>query len=132
LGFCFAPQYALTQGNVCSNLRGRADEPLFDHEYVHVMQNRFFGPFFPLTYLGWMIVLLAPAALYGLAVGRPGSTILSWCYCNNPWEEWAYRVGGGRDPALVWPIRRTLVGAGIFFSLVFGFAGWTILRVWMS
>jgi hypothetical protein len=130
-GFCFAPHFALTQGNVCSNLRGRVETDLFDHEYVHVLQNRIFGPIFPLTYVGWMILFLIPAAIYGLVVGRLGSTIMSWCYFNNPWEEWAYRIGGGRYPELVWPIHRTLVWGVIFFAAVFGGLGWIIAQVWI-
>lgn len=119
-GVCTNRRYAIALGNVCGNLRGRGEGPLFRHESIHVLQNRIFGPFYLFSYLFWMAALLVPALGWGLAVGRPGEVIYAWCYANNPWEEWAYRHGGGRPDHLVWPIRRLVVVA-VFVSVLAAF-----------
>lgn len=108
-GVCTSRIYAITLGNVCGNFQGRGDGPLFAHEATHVLQNRIFGPIYLFTYLFWMAVMLAPAFLWGARVRRPGEVIYAWCYANNPWEEWAYRIGGSRPGHLVWPTRRILI-----------------------
>ncbi len=92
--------FAFTQGSVMSNLNEAPDQPLWRHERLHVFQNRVFGPFFTLTYLGWMAIMLVPAAIVGWA--KPltvngttlgaGYRIEAWCYYSNPWETWAYRL----------------------------------------
>jgi len=110
-GVCFSPAYAFALGNVCGNLRGRGDGPLMRHELVHVFQNRVFGPVYPFTYVLWATLLLVPAVIWGVFVGRPKDVIYSWCYANNPWEEWAYRHGGSRPAGLVWPTRRIVAVA---------------------
>jgi hypothetical protein len=67
--------------------------PLYIHERTHVWQNRLFGPFFSLTYLGWMALMLIPGAIAGLATKEGlGEGIEKWCYFNNPWEVWPYEV----------------------------------------
>ncbi|MEO1623778.1 MAG: toxin TcdB middle/N-terminal domain-containing protein, partial [Bacteroidota bacterium] len=82
--------YALTQGNVVSNLQGRHGG-LLDHETLHITQNRIFGPIFQTTYVGWMIggffvaLVIAPFTDQGL-----GKDIYDISYVNNPWEAWAY------------------------------------------
>jgi hypothetical protein len=92
-GFGFGT-YAFTQGNVTSNLNGRHGD-LLDHETLHVWQNRLFGPIFTLTYVAWMVV----GAIVGI-VASPftdqsiGDDIRDVAYLDNPWESWAYDVGG--------------------------------------
>jgi hypothetical protein len=99
-GMRFKGTFALTQGPVMSNLTtapaaaGAKKDTLYYHERTHVWQNRIFGPFFTLTYLGWMAFWLVPA-LIAAAITRDGEAIEAWCYYNNPWETWAYLVGAG-------------------------------------
>jgi hypothetical protein len=112
--------FAITVGNVCSNLHGQAENSLFRHERIHVLQNRLFGPLFLYSYVGWMAVLFVPAIVWGVVVRRPFAVVFSWCYLNNPWEEWAYRYGGSRDPDLLWPLKRIIVITLVF---VLGIAG---------
>jgi hypothetical protein len=116
-GVCTNRQYAIALGNVCGNLQGRGDGPLFRHESIHVLQNRIFGPFYLFSYLFWMAALLVPALVWGLVFGRPGEVIYAWCYANNPWEEWAYRYGGSRSDHLIWPIRRIIV-VSVFIAIL--------------
>ena len=94
--------YALAMGNVISGAAGSVD---FDdekgsayrrqfirrHEALHVWQNRWFGPFYQIIYVGW----LALGAVVGLLVGLVRrtdlrSTIETFAYFNNPFEVWAY------------------------------------------
>ena len=118
--------FAITIGNVCSNLHGQADGGLFRHERIHVLQNRLFGPLFLYSYLGWMAAFFVPAFVWGVIVRRPTTVPFSWCYLNNPWEEWAYRYGGSRDPNLVWPLERIIAVATVFVLGIVGAIMWFI------
>jgi hypothetical protein len=129
-GFCVKAGFAFTQGAVMSNLRAGAGD-LVDHEFLHVIQNRFFGPLFTLTYVGWMAVMLLPALVVGLFKGSPGQTVEGWCYANNPWEAWAYAVGGGRDPKQVWGAAVMAVVTVIFFLGAVAAAVWVVKQVWL-
>ena len=100
-GFRARAGYAITLGAVMSNVPANSGR-LLDHERVHVLQNRLFGPFYALTYVGWMAVLFLPALIVGGIRRTPWRTVEGWCYLNNPWEAWAFRVGGWRDPRRVW------------------------------
>jgi len=92
-GMAFKPDYALTQGAVMSNLTDGFGVPLFHHERTHVWQNRIFGPLFPLSYLGWLILFGLIGGLVGLATGAGfGGGAEKWGYFNNPWEVWSYAV----------------------------------------
>jgi hypothetical protein len=92
-GFAFKPGFALTQGSVMSSLDTAPGYPLYFHERTHVWQNRGFGPFFTLTYLGWMALMLIPGAIAGLVTGQGlGQGIEKWSYFNNPWEVWPYEI----------------------------------------
>jgi len=113
-----ARDYAITLGNVCGNFQGRGEGPLLKHEETHVFQNRLFGPIYLFSYLFWMAAMLIPALVWGLIVGRLGQVIYAWSYANNPWEEWAYRNGGGRPSEIVWPTRRIVVVS--FLSAIVG------------
>jgi len=96
-GFRFKSGFAVTIGSVMSNMGDH--EPgseLFAHELTHVWQNRIFGPFYPLTYLGWMVIFAIPGMIAGLVCGVGAFFgAEQWAYFNNPWEAWAYRVGAG-------------------------------------
>lgn len=128
-GFAFRPDYAVTLGSVCGNLRGPSGD-LLAHEYMHVLQNRWFGPLYTLTYAGWMVVFLIPASVWGLTQGAVGRVVKAWCYDNNPWEWWAYRHGGGRDPALVWSERVFRAVALSFFLGVLTLSAWVVATAW--
>ena len=94
--------FAFTQGSVMSNLKEQPGQALWRHERLHVFQNRAFGPFFTLTYLGWMAVMLIPAVVAGILRKQKvfeggktveygvGNRVEAWCYYSNPWETWAY------------------------------------------
>jgi hypothetical protein len=114
-----------------SNLPAHADS-LLPHELLHVRQNRLFGPFYTLTYLAWMVVMLLPAAVVGLLRDRVVQTVEDWCYLNNPWENWAYTRGGWRDPCRVWNAATTAITNAMFFCGAAGAALWVVWRVWLS
>ncbi len=129
-GFCIKPGYAITLGSVMSNLPAHADG-LLPHELLHVLQNRLFGPFYTLTYLAWMAVMLLPALPAGLLNGRVVQTVEDWCYTNNPWENWAYTRGGWRDPNRVWSATISALAAVVFFFGAAGAALWVVWRGWL-
>ncbi len=105
-GFGFGT-FAFTQGNVTSNLNGRRGD-LVDHETLHIWTSRIFGPIFQITYIAWMVV----GAVIGFLIGIPlaiagvqglGTSIEDVAYRDNPWETWAYEVGGsGNGGVLAW------------------------------
>src|SRR5262245_14462460 len=80
-----------------------------DHEDVHVWQGRWFGPFYPLLYGGWMLLGGALGAVRW-AAGRRGQAIgkvREPCgYYLTPAEWWAY----SRDAS--WPPRGKVAGLG--------------------
>ncbi len=129
-GFRVKAGYAVTLGAVMSNLPAHSGD-LIRHERVHVLQNRLFGPFYTLTYIGWMAVMLLPALLVGLAKGAPGRTVEDWCYVNNPWEAWAYTRGGWLDPARVWGRAAFRAVAAAFFAAALGGFGWVVWLGWL-
>jgi hypothetical protein len=129
-GFCVKAGYAITLGTVMSNLPAHADS-LLPHELLHVLQNRLFGPFYTLTYLAWMAVMLLPAVAAGLLKGRVVQTVEDWCYTNNPWENWAYSRGGWRDPSRVWGRATTVIATALFFLGAAGATLWVVWQVWL-
>jgi hypothetical protein len=123
-GFVPRRGFAITVGNVVSGAGDTSDprrrQLVSDHEDVHVWQARWFGPFYPLLYGGWM----AGGGAVGVivwAVGRrraPLAKVVESCaYYLNPFEWWAYsrddhwppsgkvRDLGWRKP-IVRPLRR--------------------------
>jgi hypothetical protein len=89
--------FATTLGNVVSGAgdlsKPRRAKLVTDHEDVHVWQARWFGPAYPVLYVGWA----AGGALAGSAVWavarrdeRLGKVIESCAYYLNPFEWWAY------------------------------------------
>lgn len=99
-GFTPRPRFAFTAGNVVTGAGDPADPRrrrlVERHEDLHVWQGRWFGPLYPLLYVGWM----AGGAAIGTAVWlrrRDGSwfrTVERHAYYLNPFERWAYAAGG--------------------------------------
>ncbi|MHC4954375.1 MAG: hypothetical protein ACYTGZ_10830 [Planctomycetota bacterium] len=90
-GFRLQSGYAFTQGALMSGMGNRGPSAsLWKHENLHVWQNRCFGPFFTLIYLGWIIVFFVIGFIVGCFKGRPFTCGYWWSYMNNPYEVWAY------------------------------------------
>ena len=92
--------FAFTQGNVISNLNENSSADLIKHETLHVWQSRLFGPIFQSTYVAW----LAAGTVVGIACWPfmdidIGQAIMDVAYYDNPWEYWAYQVGGSTEGA---------------------------------
>ena len=97
-GFVPRKGFVITVGNVISGA-GDVEVPrraqlITDHEDVHVWQARWFGPLFPVLYVGWMIVGGAAGGLVWLdrrRRGDPFTKMVEPCaYYLNPFEWWAY------------------------------------------
>ena len=98
--------FAFTAGNVITGAGDPTSERrrqlVERHEGLHVWQQRFFGPFFPLLYGGWM----AGGAVTGaIAWSRTRAEPLfhvveRHAYYYNPFERWAYVADEN------WPPRR--------------------------
>ncbi len=118
-GFALNGDFAFTQGAVMSNLSEDSSQNLWHHENLHVWQNRIFGPLFTITYVGWMVLLFIPSLIVA-AVTRSslGKTIMALCYYNNPWEVWAYKVGGWRNPFMAWSDPVVIVASILFYGAV--------------
>jgi hypothetical protein len=112
-GFRLRKGFAVTLGNVVNGAgdvsRARRAKLVTDHEDVHVWQARWFGPLYPLLYVGWS----ALGALVGLStwVARRrrqplGKVVEAWSYYLNPFEWWAYSRDG------VWPPAQMLAHVG--------------------
>jgi len=137
-GFRFMPDYAVTQGSVMSNMGGNGpDSSLFRHESIHVLQNRIFGPFFTLTYLGWMAVLALPALIAGLIMREVGvfKSMMWWCYYDCPWEVWAYGVanpGSRQDPrgVLCWSLPLAVIMTVVILAPTMGLSALLVAHVW--
>lgn len=120
-GFALKRSFATTQGNVVSNARLGRDAPITDrhtliehHEGLHVWQQRWFGPLFPLTY----IIVGLVGGIIGLVFGiasrerrrrgvRVGRLVETAAYYDNPFEVWAYRnddrwESNSAEPVLKW------------------------------
>ena len=134
-GFRFKGGFAVTQGSVQSNMGSSGPgTPLFLHESIHVFQNRIFGPFFILSYLGWMAIWLVPAVAVACVSRRFGvsDAVMYWCYYNNPWEVWAYSSANPTARAhpnslLCWS-RPVAIAAAIAFFLLFAWVALAIIK----
>ncbi|MCC6802642.1 MAG: hypothetical protein IT319_07140 [Anaerolineae bacterium] len=123
-GFRIKGTFAFTQGAVMSNLTRDSADDLWHHENTHVWQNRGFGPLFTLTYVGWMVILFIPSLIVaGITRSNLGDTIMALCYYDNPWEVWAYKIGGWRNPFMAWSDPVVIVASVIFYGAVFVIIG---------
>ena len=114
-GFRLRRGFVVTVGNAVHNAGEHAvSSPgrrrvVTDHEDVHVWQSRWFGPFFPLLYGGWLVIGGAVGAIVWALRGRRDrcSRVVETCaYYLNPFEWWAYSRGG------VWPPSAKVAGLG--------------------
>lgn len=105
-GLALKPGFAFTMGNVISGA-GEVERPrrarlVTDHEAVHVWQARWFGPFYPLLYGGWVAVASLVGVVTWLRRGRrePVGPLVEACsYYMNPFEWWAYSRDGFWPPS---------------------------------
>jgi hypothetical protein len=110
-GFRLKKDFAFTQGAVMSDMGGwTPGSDLFDHESIHVWQNRLLGPFFWFSYAAWMLLALIPSLIAGIIGKNVSDAVQWWTYFNNPWEVMAYKVanpsgrtGWGMARWLCWP-----------------------------
>ncbi len=136
-GFRLVGNYAFTQGSVISNtgVATPDEQKLYKHELPHVWQARLFGPFFPITYALWAVVFFFPGIIVAAARSKSiGAGIFTYSYLNNPWEFWAYKVGGNRnagaEPSMLWQ-GKTQAGWTIgFFAAVAAVSGLVVWAVW--
>jgi hypothetical protein len=114
-GFRVRRGFVITIGNAVHNAGQQAAEVprrrrvVTDHEDVHVWQSRWFGPFFPLLYGGWLVLGAGAGAVVWAVRGRaePFARVVETCaYYLNPFEWWAYSRGG------VWPPSAKVAGLG--------------------
>lgn len=132
-GFRFKTNFAVTQGNVMSDMgSNRFGSTLFTHEKTHVLQNRVFGPFYTLTYLGWMAVMLVPALIAAaITKNNAGTMIEGWCYYSNPWETWAYSAAGQtRSGTGKWSGLAVIIVSIFFFAAVIALTIWGAVALW--
>ena len=96
-GFMPRRGFAITLGNVIGGAgdieRPRRRRLVTDHEDVHCWQARWFGPLYPVLYVGWMVAAGA-AGMVVWAVRRRDErftkVVESTAYYLNPFEWWAY------------------------------------------
>lgn len=120
-GFALKRTFATTQGNVVTNARLGREAPITErhdlierHEGLHVWQQRWFGPLFPLTYVVVGVVGFVVGLVFG-SVSRErrrrgvkiGRLIETAAYYDNPFEVWAYRNDdrwdtNSAEPVLKW------------------------------
>jgi hypothetical protein len=106
--------FAITIGNVVNGAgevlaSSRRERLVTDHEDVHIWQARWFGPLYPVLYVGWTVAGGAAGAVLWL-VRRRGerlADVVETCgYYLNPFEWWAY----SRDDR--WPPPHKVAGLG--------------------
>ncbi len=103
-GPSLAADFALTWGNVVSNAAGRSGlDPGTEvgrrrrrfvraHEGLHVWQQRWFGPLYPLLYGSWTVAAVPAATVLWLRRGGSWRRVVTTvAYYDNPFEYWAYR-----------------------------------------
>jgi hypothetical protein len=105
--------FAITVGNVVNGagdvLSPRRERLVTDHEDVHIWQGRWFGPLYPVLYVGWTVVGGAVGAglwLFWRRGDRFADVVETCSYYLNPFEWWAY----SRDDR--WPPPRKVAGLG--------------------
>jgi RHS repeat-associated protein len=115
-GFYLAKNDAFTQGNVISNAAAGGSSIdmglINNHESLHILQNRIFGPIFQVVYVTWAVGGLIVGSVFWLfnTDHSYGSLVETAAYFDNPWEYWAYSNQGiwppagqpGFDPIIAW------------------------------
>ena len=115
-GVYLARDDAFTQGNVISNAAagsGQIDMNLINnHESLHILQNRIFGPVFQGVYIAWGVGALFVATGYKVfnTDHKWGDLLETAAYMDNPFEYWAYSNQGywpptnqqGYDSLIAW------------------------------
>jgi RHS repeat-associated protein len=116
-GIYIAKDDAFTQGNVISNaIAGGKTIDLGlinNHESLHILQNRIFGPIFQVVHVVWMIGGAIVGSIFWLfhMDHKYGDIVETAAYFDNPWEYWAYSnqgywqpkgQKGGFDPIIAW------------------------------
>jgi hypothetical protein len=68
---------------------------LLNHESLHILQNRIFGPIYVATYGAWLIIGGVIGGIVGIFVSQDWTTsVEDVAYYDNLWETWAYKVEG--------------------------------------
>lgn len=121
-GLRIRKRFVVALGNTINNAGDvvvqslRRQQLVRDHEDVHVWQARWFGPLYPILYIGWTIVGGAVGGVVWLARRPQGASlprvVEAYGYYLNPFEWWAYSRDGswpppGMVPGLGW--RRPIV-----------------------
>jgi RHS repeat-associated protein len=115
-GIYIAKDDAFTQGNVISNAVAGGKtinmNLINNHESLHILQNRIFGPIFQAVYVAWMVGGFVVGSIFWLfhTDHSYGDIIETATYFDNPWEYWAYKHQGywqpkgqkGFDPIIAW------------------------------
>lgn len=111
-GFASAIGNVITNADGVSGLDGTGGPRrrlLVDrHEMLHVWQQRWFGPLFPILYAVWAVVAGLLGLMIGLSTRRSVfKSVFTLAYYDNPFEYWAYRRDrywppAGADPVLAW------------------------------
>jgi hypothetical protein len=90
-------RFAFTVGNTITNARNIEDDArrslIVRHEGLHVWQQRWFGPLFPLVYGVWMVGGAITGSITWLVRGRAQAwsvIVERHAYYYNPFERWAY------------------------------------------
>ena len=103
-GFSPRKRFAFTAGNTITNARDverpRRRELVERHEGLHVWQQRWFGPIFPLVYGTWMIggTLTASVAWLRHRDQSWAVVVERHAYYYNPFERWAYAADHNWPP----------------------------------
>jgi len=112
-GFMPRRGFAITLGNVIGGAgeieRPRRRRLVTDHEDVHCWQGRWFGPLYPMLYVGWTVVAGAAGMVVWALRRRDAQftkVVESTAYYLNPFEWWAY----SRDDH--WPPSGKVAGLG--------------------
>ncbi|HEY6970180.1 MAG TPA: RHS repeat-associated core domain-containing protein, partial [Candidatus Angelobacter sp.] len=115
-GIYISKDDAFTQGNVISNAgrggKGVSMNLIDNHESIHILQNRIFGPLFQAVYIVWLVGGFIVGSVFWLfhTDHDYGSIIETMAYYDNPWEYWAYSNQNywqptgqkGFDPIAAW------------------------------
>jgi hypothetical protein len=72
---------------------GDLEREILKHESIHNMQNRIFGPIYPVTYVVWSIGGFVVGAVAGIFTKQPYvQSLYDVAYLDNPWEYWAFNA----------------------------------------